>query len=111
MEAERAARERYGCWGADGIWGSAAAGCHSREGIPVPRQPTVGPQGPHLHARLELESIRPPLPGGHHAPDQLAPRAPAEMGVPHGTALFFVGLGVGWTDRQTEIFSRRLVTD
>lgn len=39
----------------------------------------------------------------------LAPCTPAET--PHETALFLAGLGVGWTDRQTEIFSGRLVAD
>lgn len=43
VEAEKAARERHHCWGADGVRGSAA-GCHSgEEGIHMPRQPIVGP--------------------------------------------------------------------
>lgn len=51
--------------------------------------------------QAELESIRPPLPGGHRSPDQPAPYAPAEMGAPAGQPYsLLVWEWDGQTDRQ-----------
>ena len=55
----------------------------------------------HLHPMAGLENIR-----WHCSPKESSPHTPAEM--PQGTALFLAGLGVGLTDRQTEMFSCRL---
>lgn len=97
MASDTAAR------GADGMLGSAAGRHPERRTSPRLRSQSLGSdsRNSHLHPTAGLENIR-----WHRSPKESSPHTPAEMS--QGTALFLAGLGVGLTDRQTEMFSCRL---
>lgn len=81
----------------------SAAGCHpGKEDIPVPRKKILGSdyRDPHLHPRPEH-------PRRHSSPEETS-LLDTSRAAPQDSLIFLAGLGVGWTDRQTETFGCRL---